>query len=187
MSLIIRSYISENSRYWHKGLLHKLRGIECSEHVLKWFTNYLSGRRQRVVLNGESSDWVEVEAGVPQGSILGPLLFFLYISDIVKCIGCSIRLFADDTSLYIIVERPDQAARLLNADLQTISNWAVDWLVKFNAKKAMAMAISRKRNPVPQPPLFMNNTLIQKNLHSQASRPHLLKYLQLDRSCKQYL
>ena len=149
-------------RVWQKGLLHKLRGIGCSEHVLKWFTNYLSGRRQRVVLNGESSDWVEVEAGVSQGSILGPLLFLLYINDIVKCIGCSIRLFADDTSLYIIVERPDQAARLLNADLQTISNWAVDWLVEFNAKKTMAMTISRKRNPVPQPPLFLNNTLIQE-------------------------
>ena len=113
-------------RVWRKGLLHKLRGIGCLEHALKWFINYLSGRRLRVVLNGESSDWVEVEAGVPQGSILGQLLFLLYINDIVKCIGCSIRLFADDTSLYIIVERPDQAARLLNADLQTISNWAVD-------------------------------------------------------------
>ena len=75
---------------------------------------------------------------------------------------CSICLFADDTNLYIIVERPDQAARLLNADLQTISNWAVDWLVELNAKKKMAMTISRKRNPVPQPPLLINNTLIQE-------------------------
>ncbi|MCG8113671.1 MAG: reverse transcriptase domain-containing protein [Candidatus Thiodiazotropha taylori] len=149
-------------RVWHKGLLHKLRGIGCSDNVLKWFTNYLSGRRQRVVLNGESSDWVEVEAGVPQGSILGPLLFLLYINDIVKNICCSIRLFADDTSLYVIVERPDQAAQLLNADLQTISNWAEDWLVEFNTKKTMAMTISRKRNPIPQPPLSMNNTLIQE-------------------------
>ena len=115
-----------------------------------------------MVLNGESTDWVEVEAGVPQGSILGPFLFLLYINDIVKCIGCSIRLFADDTSLYIIVEFPDQAARLLNADLQTISNWAVDWLVEFNANKTMAKTISRKQNPVPQPLLFMNNTLIQE-------------------------
>ncbi|MCG8033358.1 MAG: reverse transcriptase family protein, partial [Candidatus Thiodiazotropha taylori] len=149
-------------RVWHKGLLQKLRGIGCSKHVLKWVTNFLSGRRQRVVLNGESSDWAAVEAGVPQGSILGPLLFLIYINDIVKHIGCAIRLFADDTSLYIIVENPDQAARLLNTDLQTISNWAVDWLVEFNAKKTTAMTISRKRNPVPQPPLFMDNTLIQE-------------------------
>ena len=116
-----------------------------------------------MVLNGESSDWVEIEAGVPQGSILGTLLFLLYINDIVKCIGCSIRLFADETSLYIIVERPNQTVRLLNADLQTISNWAVDWLVEFNANKTKAMTISRKQNPVPQPPSFMNNTLTQEN------------------------
>ena len=109
-------------RVWHKGLLHKLRGIGCSGKVLSWFSSYLSGRRQRVVLNGKFSKWVEVLAGVPQGSILGPLLFFIYINDIVKRIGGSIRLFANDTSLYIIVDLPEQAAMVLNADLQTISH-----------------------------------------------------------------
>ena len=156
-------------RVWHKGLLHKLRGIGCSENVLKWFTSYLSGRRQRVILNGQSSDWAQVEAGVPQGSILGPLLFLLYINDIVKNIGCSIRLFADDTSLYIIVETPDQAAHVLNVDLQTISNWAIDWLVDFHAKKTMAMTVSRKLNPVLHPPLFLNNTRIKET----ATHKHL--------------
>ena len=69
-------------RVWHKGLLHKLRGIGCSEYVLKWFTSYLSGRRQRVVINGQTSDWAPDEAGVPQASILGPLVFLNYIDDI---------------------------------------------------------------------------------------------------------
>ena len=67
------------NRVWHKGLLHKLRGIGCSENVLKWFTSYLSGRRQRVVLNGQSSDWAQVEAGVPQGLFWAHCYFF-YIS-----------------------------------------------------------------------------------------------------------
>ena len=67
---------------------------------------------------------MSVLAGLPQGSILGPLLFLIYIDHIVKNLGCSIRLFADDTSLYIILESPNGAAHLLNIDLNTISTWA---------------------------------------------------------------
>ena len=149
-------------RVWHKGLLHKLRGIGCSEKILLWFSSYLSDRRQRVVLNGIFSDWMAVFAGVPQGSILGPLLFLIFINDIVKCIGASIRLFADDTSLYIIVDLPDQAATILNTDLKTISDWANSWLVAFNASKTLSVIFSRKSNPVVHPSLFMHDTMINE-------------------------
>ena len=71
-------------------------------------------------------------AGVPQGSILSPLFFLIYINDIVKSLGCSIRLFADDTSLYIVVDSPDGAIYHLNVDLNSISTWADAWLVALN-------------------------------------------------------
>ena len=122
-------------RVWHAGLIHKLKSAGISGNLLSWFTNYLTGRKQRVVMSGVQSAWNFISAGVPQGSILGPLLFLLFINDIVHDIGSAIRLFADDTSLYIIVEDPNVAAELLNADLEKIAEWALKWLVKFNPLK----------------------------------------------------
>ena len=91
--------------------------------LLRWFKNYLTNRVQRVVINGSSSEWLPVNAGVPQGSILCPLLFFIFINDIVEDIQAQIKLFADDTSLYIMVDNPTETAKILNDDLDKIYNW----------------------------------------------------------------
>ena len=109
-------------RVWHQGILLKLRVAGVSGKLLSWFRSYLSDRRQKVVLPGASSNWNFIFAGVPQGSILGPLLFLLYINDIVKNMGSNIKLFADDTSIFIIVENPISAAQLLNSDLEKSPN-----------------------------------------------------------------
>ena len=149
-------------RVWHKGLIAKLKhyGISCS--LLSWFKNYLICRFQRVVLPGGNSEWVEIKAGVPQGSILGPLLFIIYINDIVHEIHSNIRSFGDDTSLYIIVDYPDSAAQILNVDLQRIGNWASVWLVGFNANKTEAFVASRKTDEVIHPTLFLNDVPIRE-------------------------
>ena len=97
-------------RVWHSGLLYKLQATGVTGDALNWFKSYLADRKQRVVLPGTVSEWKFIRAGVPQGSILGPLLFLLYINDIVADIGSNIRLFADDTSLFIIVDNPITAA-----------------------------------------------------------------------------
>ena len=104
-------------RVWHRGLLYKLRREEITGSLLQWFSNYLHDRRQRVVLPEATSDWSTIRAGVPQGSILDPLLFLIYINDIIEDIHSSIRPFADDTSLYIIVDDPTASAITLNSDL----------------------------------------------------------------------
>ena len=105
-------------RVWHRGLLYKLRRAGITGSLLQWFSNYLHDRKQRVVLPGATSDWSTIRAGDPHGSILGPLLFLIYINDIVEDIHSSVRLFADDTSLYIIVDDPTESAITLNSDLQ---------------------------------------------------------------------
>ena len=99
---------------------------------------------------------------MPQGSILGPLLFLLYINDIVTDIGSHIRLFADDTSLFIIVDNPTTAADCLNLDLNKISQWAATWLVTFNPTKTEALLFSRKLSRPHHPPLFMQNHQISE-------------------------
>ena len=149
-------------RVWHKGLLHKLACMGISGSLLQWFQSYLSNRRQRVVLNGVESNWADVLAGVPQGSILGPLLFLIYINDIVNNIRSSIRLFADDTSIYIIIDDPQTAAFILNSDLDTINVWANDWLVDFNPTKTTSLLISRRQLPIAHPPLEMNNVILNE-------------------------
>ena len=113
---------------------------------------------------GGSSDWLPVQAGVPQGSILGPLLFLIYINDIVVDVHVhsTVRLFADDTSLYLIADNPIESARRLNSDLDRMYQWAERWLDKFNAKKSEALLISRKVNKLVHPPLTMNNEIINE-------------------------
>ena len=149
-------------RVWHKGLLFKLKRAGINGLLLDWLTNYLTDRKQRVVIPGGTSDWEFIKAGVPQGSILGPLLFLLYINDIVTDIHSSVRLFADDTSLYIIVDDPTDAAEQLNIDLETINRWAETWLVKFNPSKSESLLVSRKINRNVHPPLIMNRVHINE-------------------------
>ena len=137
-----------------------LEAAGISGSLLLWFRSYLTNRKQRVVLPGAESDWRYIRAGVPQGSILGPILFLLFINDIVDEIGCNIRLFADDTSLYITVENPDMAAELMNIDLDKIMKWAKKWLVLFNPIKTESFLASRKLVKPIHPPLFMEGSQI---------------------------
>ena len=170
-------------RVWHTGLLYKLKAAGVTGEVLEWFKDYLSDRKHRVVLPGAVSDWTSIKAGVPQGSILGPLLFLLYIYDIVIDIGSSIRLFADDTSLFIIVEDPITAAGSLNTDLDKISKWAATWLVSFNPTKTESLLVSRKLNKPHHPTLFMQNHQITE----VDSHKHLGIFLSSDCTWHQHI
>ena len=170
-------------RVWHAGLLYKLEAAGVTGEVLNWFKSYLSDRRQRVILPGVSSVWNCIRAGVPQGSILGPLLFLLFINDIVNGIDSNIRLFTDDTSLFIIVDKAPCAAACLNFDLDRITRWAATWLVTFNPSKTEALLLSRKLNTLHHTPLYMKNVQIWE----VKSHKHLGLYLSSDCSWHQHI
>ena len=149
-------------RVWHKGLIYKLKNIGITGSLLLWIENHLLSRKQKVLLNGKESIILSINAGVPQGSILGPLFFLIFINDIVTEVGCSIKLFADDTSIYVIIENAQMDAHNLNENLTKIHNWSEQWLVHFNPQKTEALLISRKQLKINHPTLYMNNVPIQE-------------------------
>ena len=149
-------------RVWHKGLLFKLKQIGISGILLKWIESYLTNRRQRVVIGGKKSDWSYISAGVPQGSILGPLLFLIYINDIIVDIDSEILLFADDTCLLEPVADPRTSIAKLNSDLNKLSTWAKQWLVNFNPTKTKFMLFSKKLNITAYNQLYLDGEILSR-------------------------
>ena len=156
-------------RVWHEGLIYKLRTLGVSGKLLLLFQSFLSDRKQRVVLNGQYSDWLNIKAGVPQGSILGPLLFLVYVNDLPKNLKSNVKLFADDVSLFSVVEDPIISANDLNHDLIKINECAYNWKMSFNPdplKQAVEVLFSKKRNIITHPDLIFNgNKLTRFNSH----------------------
>ena len=146
-------------KVWHRGLLFKLRQKGIKGKLLTWISNYLSDRKQKVQINNATSSLLSVNAGVPQGSVLGPLLFLVYVNDIAENLLSLVRLFADDSSLFFSATNIQDIEGVINHDLAFISSWAKKWLVDFNPIKTVAMLFSLR--PVDYLlSLNFNNTVI---------------------------
>ena len=159
-------------RVWHQGLIHKLNSYGVQGRLLTLLKNYLSNRSQRVVLNGQTSDWAEIKAGVPQGSVLGPLLFLIYINDLPENLQSNPKLFADDTSIFSFVKNINESQNQMNDDLLKINNWASQWKMIFNpdlSKSANDVIFTRRLNKNNHPPLNFN----QSHVTYQTSTKHL--------------
>ena len=152
-------------RVWHEGLLYKLKCNGVCGSLFKLIKSFLSERDQRVLLNGQTSLWNKVRAGIPQGSILGPIFFFIYINDLPDGLESDVKLFADDTSLFSIVQNPFLSAETLNKDLELIEKWAFQWKMSFNPdvnKQAQEVLFSRKTEKINHPDLIFNNSVVQR-------------------------
>ena len=130
-------------RVWHRGLLLKLEAYGIKGPLLQLICNYLSDRQQAVFVNNSLSNFQAVNAGVPQGSVLGPFLFLLYINDIAENLISLSRLFADDTSMSASSHNNDELKETLNQDLSKLIEWSKKWKVKFNPDKTELVCIGK--------------------------------------------
>jgi len=130
----------------HELLLHKLTSFGMNSNLLRWLKTYLSGRQQRVVVDGEHSEWLPVLSGVPQGSILGPLLFVLFINDLPESVLSTLKLYADDAKCYRTIRTVEDCLALQN-DLKCLHEWSKKWKLVFSTRKCKVMTVSRVRNP----------------------------------------
>jgi hypothetical protein len=146
VDVILLDFAKAFDKVPHKRLVHKLEAYGITGCLLEWVKDFLRARKQRVVLGNHLSEWEHVASGVPQGSVLGPLLFVIYTNDLpesVKFFPC--KLYADDSK--ILAEIKDESDALkLQQDIDSIVNWSDTWLMRLNYEKCKVMD-SGKRNP----------------------------------------
>ena len=158
----------------HAGLLHKLKAYGVSGPFLDIIKSFLSDRKIRVVLDGQSSSSYSINAGVPQGSVLGPTLFLIFINDLPDNILSKLAIYADDTTVYSclgktndVFDKVEMAAEL-EVDLRTVVEWGDKWLVTFNSSKTKLLSINRFK-PDPFISAFryhqMNGAELPENSH----------------------
>ena len=130
----------------HNILLEKLSALGMSDNTVKWFRNYLTDRRQLVDINGTYSDFCKVSCGVPQGSILGPLLFTIYVNDMVSAVQCKLLLYGDDSVLIVSGKNFITIQEQLSCQLSNVSNWLVDNKLSLHLGKTESIIFGSKRS-----------------------------------------
>ncbi len=134
------------NKVWHTGLLHKLQSYGVSGRMLSIISAFLSNQKLKVVLEGQSSPTRSINAGVPQGSVLGPSLFLVNINDLPDKVLSQLAMYADDSTLYCVSPNCSNTSHCdvgvsLNNDLENVLKWGNDWLVSFNANVTGSSAV----------------------------------------------
>ena len=145
--VIIMDFAKAFDKVSHWRLVLKLKNYGVNGNINTWIQNFLSHRSQRVVVNGENSKWAPVLSGVPQGSVIGPILFLIYINDLPRDVGSTVRLFADDTIMYRTINSERDGVSL-QQDLNQLAAWEEKWQMKFHPKKCSVIRITRRKKPI---------------------------------------
>ena len=154
---------------WHAGVIHKLNNFGITGELNSWFSSSLSQCKQRVVLDGFTSSYGGLQAGVPQGSVLGPLLFLIFINDIKYSLKSTLSLYADDSLFCKFSNNIHTCNLALNRDLCHIDSWSKQWQVMFSAEKTCDMVLSLRPSSDPPNPLTFSGS----HLKSVSTHKHL--------------
>ena len=144
--LVLLDFAKAFDKVPHRRLINKLFSVGINQTALTWIESFLSGRSQEVVVGGKESSSEPVTSGVPQGSVLGPTLFLVYINDLPDNIRSKVCLFADDTILFKHIHS-ESDCEILQKDLDILKNWGEKWLMEFNVTKCHVMSITNKKTP----------------------------------------
>ena len=147
IDMIVLDFSKAFDKVAHHRLLAKLDNFGVRGSLHQWIASFLLDRKQRVVVDGEASGWVKMESGVPQGTVLGPILFLAFINDLPEAVNSRVRLFADDCVMYRPIASTHDCT-LLQEDLDRLSCWEQKWCMTFNASKCSSITITRKKNKV---------------------------------------
>jgi len=145
IDVIYLDYRKAFDTIWHSGLYTKVVGYGVDGKVLTCLKSFLQGRKMRLEVRGDHSDWVSVTSGVPQGSVLGPLLFLVFVNDIPEWIRTSIKMFADDMNLWTRISTLEDS-HVLQDDLDELMCWSDKWKLGFNPQKCKTMHIGHSVN-----------------------------------------
>ena len=138
----------------HRRLLGKIKSFGITGHTLRWVQAFLTDRIQQVHVNEAHSVWANVTSGIPQGSVLGPILFVLYINDLPSTINSNVYMFADDTKIFNNIKSPEYQV-VLQKDLDILAKWSDKWLLRFHPNKCKVMHLGK---PLDQQYVYTLNT-----------------------------
>ena len=135
-----------NDKVAHEKLIQKLHHYGIRGDTLKWIKDFLDNRKQEVVINGVNSNCIPVSSGVPQGSVLCPILFLVYINDLPEQVKSRVRLFADDTAMYLALSSHIEGQVLQN-DLLSLEKWEKMWDMNYNPSKCQVLHVTCLKSP----------------------------------------
>ena len=158
--ILVMDFAKAFDKVNHSLLVYKLHHYGIQEKLLTWISDFLKDRRQAVVVNGIRSDFIRVQSGVPQGSVLGPCLFLVYINDVPDLLTAHARLFTDDTAVYDVVESPEDQDRL-QQNLDQLAEWEKRWDMVFHPEKCSTLPATRRRKDLPQPQYQLRGHILQ--------------------------